>query len=71
MADFKDLEITVTNGVTVNIGDFQNIRPEYTLKATLEDGVNPSEIRAKFKKVIEAWLEDDIAEYGKQRIVNK
>lgn len=60
--NFSNVEVTVTKSVTINIGDFQNIKPEYSLSVTLDEGANPNEVRAKLLATIDSWLEADIKE---------
>jgi len=48
---------------TVNLGDFENVRPGYTLSADVPDGMSPSAVRAKLKATADAWLEQDIVEH--------
>lgn len=66
MSDFKEIKIRVANGATINIGDFQNLRPEYEIQVTLADGVNPDEAKDKLQKKIDDWLESYVAGIRKQ-----
>lgn len=45
---------------TVNLGDFQNVRPGYTVSADVPDGVHPEVVRDKLKSLADQWLEQDI-----------
>lgn len=48
--------------ITVNTGNFQNVKPGYRLSADVPDGTHPSEVRAKLKGLVEHWLEEDVNE---------
>lgn len=66
MATLKDVVVEYHNEVTINLGNFQNAKPGYRLSGTLEGGATKADIddaRAKFKSVVESWLEEDVKEY--------
>lgn len=64
MTDAKPLNVRVEYSVeaTVNVGNFENVRPGYRISGDVPEGVNPNEVRAKLKAVADAWLEQDIVE---------
>lgn len=58
----KDIVVEYHNEVTVNLGNFENQKPGYSLSATLEPGENPNDVRAKLRKTVDGWLEQEIDE---------
>lgn len=61
----KDIVVEYHSEVTINIGDFQNVKPGYRVSATLEGEASKSDIedaRAKLKNLVDGWLEADVAE---------
>lgn len=47
---------------TINIGNFQNIKPGYVLSADVPEGMHPTEARNYLKSLVEKWLEEDVEE---------
>lgn len=47
---------------TVNVGNFENIKPGYKVSADVPEGTSPHDIRAKLKATVNAWLEEDVIE---------
>lgn len=45
---------------TINLGNFENVKPGYVISADVPDGTSPSAVRAKLKATADAWLEQDI-----------
>lgn len=63
-------EVTPTNvrveyhiEATVNVGNFQNVKPAYTISADVPEGTSPSAVRAKLKATADAWLEQDVEQH--------
>lgn len=48
---------------TINLGNFQNVKPGYRVSADVPDGVHPNEARAKLKALVDPWLEEDIDQH--------
>lgn len=55
-----NVRIEYHNDATINTGNFQNLRPGYTVSADVPEGVHPGVIRAKLKGLVDSWLEQDI-----------
>lgn len=47
---------------TINLGNFENLRPGYKVSADVPDGVNPNEVRSKLKALVDSWAEQDVEE---------
>jgi hypothetical protein len=62
----KDITVEYHNEVTINLGNFENMKPGYRLSATLEEGENPHGARAKLKATVDGWLEADVDEARKE-----
>lgn len=48
---------------TINLGNFQNVKPGYKVSADVPDDQHPSDVRAKLKALADKWLEEDIDQY--------
>lgn len=61
----KPVNVRVEHHVeaTINLGNFQNVKPGYIISADVPEGVHPSEVRDKLKTLAQQWLGDDIDEY--------
>lgn len=57
-----NIRIRYSSKMTVNIGNFQNLQPEYEMSADLEPGENPDEAFAKMKRKVDSLLEEDVLE---------
>ena len=51
---------------TINIGNFQNVKPGYRVSADVPDDQHPGEVRAKLKALVDPWLEEDIEQYQRE-----
>lgn len=60
-AQLENVVVRYKNGMTVNIGNFQNLNPEYEITATVVEG-SPDEAFAKIKAKVDALLEADVDE---------
>lgn len=56
----KNMKVTYHNEVTVNLGNFQNIKPGYGFEADLEDGENPRDAFKKVQALVDALLEENV-----------
>ena len=45
---------------TVNVGNFENVKPGYRISADVPEGQNPTLVRDRLKRVVDAWLEQDV-----------
>ena len=57
----ENIRIRYSNKMTVNIGNFQNLQPEYEIEAD----VAPGELEAAFNKIkakVDSLLEADVAD---------
>lgn len=63
----ENIRVEYSVEATVNLGDFQNVRPGYKLSATVPKGAKASEIRAQLKSLADKWLSEDIEEHNKDR----
>lgn len=52
---------------TINMGDFQNVKPGYKLSADVPDDTHPNAVRDKLKALADAWLDQDIDEFSEAR----
>lgn len=48
--------------VTVNTGNFENVRPGYEVSADVPDGVHPDEAKEKLKALVEKWIGEYVNE---------
>jgi hypothetical protein len=56
------IRVEYHNEMTVNIGDFQNLKPGFSISADVPEGVSPTAAKAKLEKVVDAWLEAKVNE---------
>lgn len=66
MSKLTNVRVEYIIDSTVNIGNFQNVKPGYRVSADVPEGMHPSEARAKLKALVDPWLEDDIAQIRKE-----
>jgi len=57
----ENVQIRYKNGMTVNIGNFQNLQPEYEITADVVGGT-VDEAFAKIKSKVDSLLEQDVDE---------
>jgi len=60
----KITDVEVRVGVTVNIGNYESVRADYSARATLEDGDTASGAIDRCRKYIADKLKKDLAESG-------
>jgi hypothetical protein len=60
----KNVRIEYSNAVTINTGNFQNVRPGYALSADVEEGVHPNEARARLEALVDGWLEEKVEKFN-------
>lgn len=62
MSDVTPTNIRVEYSVeaTVNVGDFQNVRPGFKLSADVPEGTSPTAVKNKLKDTADVWLEQAV-----------
>ncbi len=66
MAQFDDeVRVEYTLDATVNLTNFENVKPGYRVASNVRPGEHPNETRARLKKLVVGWLEEDIDEARK------
>lgn len=58
----SNVRVSYNKGITVNTGDFNNVKPEITVSADVEEGTHPTVAKNKLKAIVDAWLEEEIDE---------
>lgn len=58
----KVKQVTYTVGATFATGNFENVRPEYSMTVELEDGESPQAAFDKVKAFCDGLIEIDAAE---------
>ena len=68
MSDVTPTNVRVEYSVeaTINIGNFENVKPGYRISADVPEGTSPTAVRAKLKATADAWLEQDIVEHKEE-----
>lgn len=51
---------------TINLGNFQNVKPGYRISADVPDGTHPEEVKNRLKGLADKWLEEDIDHYRQE-----
>jgi hypothetical protein len=61
MTDNKPKNVRVEYHIeaTINMGNFENQKPGYTVSADVPEGTHPTETRNTLKKLADGWLEQD------------
>lgn len=62
----QDMTVEYHNEVTINIGNFENVKPGYRVSATIKGGASKKQLddaRNKLKGLVDGWLEEDIKEH--------
>lgn len=54
------VRVTYTNTMTVNIGNYQNLQPGFTISADVPDGESPIEAAQKLRKTVDSLLEAEV-----------
>lgn len=57
----SNVRIEYRNDATVNTGNFQNVKPGFSVSADVADGVHPSEAKKRLVALVDAWLEEEVA----------
>lgn len=61
----ENVRVEYHNEATINIGDFQNVKPGYAVSATIKGEPSRQELedaRARLKSLVDGWLEQDVKE---------
>lgn len=62
----KNVTIEYAKEVTINLGNFQNVKPSYKVSVELYDNINPHDAKEKIKKIVDSWLEQEIEEIQRE-----
>lgn len=67
MTDLKPENIRVEYSIesTINLGNFQNVKPGYRVSADVPEGGTATGTRNQLKSLVDRWLEEDISEHQK------
>lgn len=57
----SNIRIEYSTEATVNIGDFQNVRPGFKVSADVADGSSPTEAKKLLVGLVNDWLEAEVA----------
>lgn len=58
----KVTSVTYSLDATINIGDFENVKPSYSVTVEIEDGDDPDKVRAFAKNKVTAWMNSEYDE---------
>lgn len=61
----KNIVVTYAVDATVNLGNFENVKPHYAMSAELDDSENPTEAFDKIKTFVDSLLEAEIGSIKK------
>jgi hypothetical protein len=62
----ENVRVEFSLEVTINTGNFQNVRPGYRLSADVPEGAHPNSVRDKLRATVETWISEDIEEYREE-----
>lgn len=65
LSDSKPTNVRVRywNEVTVNTGNFENVKPGFSVEADVPEGVHPDEVKKKLEALVDGWLEKKLADF--------
>ena len=58
----KNIKIEYHQEVTINLGNFQNIKPFYSMSAEVEEGESPADAFRKVRSLVEKLVEEEVAQ---------
>jgi hypothetical protein len=61
----ENVRVEYSIETTINLGNFQNVKPGYRLSADIPEGSNASTVRSQLKALADRWLAEDIEEHQK------
>ena len=56
----ENVRVEYSNKMTVNIGNFQNLQPGFTISADVPEGENPIEAAHKLRQTVDSLLEAEV-----------
>jgi hypothetical protein len=56
----KNVRVEASIDATVNIGDFQNVKPGFKISADVEEEEKVFEVKDKLVNTISSWLETEV-----------
>ena len=59
-SQFKNVRVGYSVEATVNVGDFQNVKPGFTIFADVADGASPTEAKDFLVSVVDGWMESEV-----------
>lgn len=62
MANAKNVRVEYQCEATINLGDFQNVKPMYKASADVPDGVHPNVVYNELKGLIDPLIQKDFEE---------
>ena len=55
--------ITVGKGLTINLGDWNSLKPSVSFEAELDDGDDPEMVREHLKQMVDEHLDAEIKQH--------
>lgn len=65
MSKLTNVRVEVSSEVTINLGNFENVKPGFKASANVPEGMHPSEAKDMLQKLVDAWLEEEVRHYRK------
>lgn len=59
--NLTNVKVTYSVDATINVGNFENVKPHFSITADVEDGGNPKEAFLKIKGLCDALLAEEYA----------
>lgn len=63
---FSNIRVEYENSVTVNTGNFQNIKPLYRISADVIEGVSPTEAKDRLRNIVDTWLDQHVTDIQRE-----
>lgn len=64
----KNIKVEYRQEVTINLGDFQNIKPFYSMSAEVEEGEKPSDVFRRVRGLVEKLMEEEVSQIQADRL---
>lgn len=62
MTSLSNIRVEYHQEVTINLGNFQNVKPYYAVSADVEEGGNPAEALKRLRSLVERLVEEEVSQ---------
>lgn len=62
----RPTKIEITKGRTINLGNYNSYRVEYSLEVEIAEGDPLEKTKKKYEAIVDAWIEEENVKRGKE-----